>query len=334
MTEHKNIRLGVLLHGTASAASIAPLAASVEAAGFDEFWVSEDYFMLAGFSSAAIALAATQKLRIGLGAVASVARHPAATAMEAATLATAFPGRFDLAIGHGASVWMRQMGVLPKSPLTSMRECVTGIKALLAGKTLDTEGQYFTFGAISLTHKAPEQKVLTAVVGPKSIDLTGEIGDGLVISVLAGPRYVAAARARLTEAANAVGRSEALTLPTYVLAALDEDAATARAAIKPMLAFYLAIMGPTDLTGCYGINDQLADMIARGGADVIEREMPDEWLEWLGVWGTPDHCVAQIRALHEAGATSVVLVLVAHDNEAISAQIDLCARSILPALAK
>lgn len=334
MTEPNDIRLGILMHGTASAADIAPLAAAVEAAGFDEFWVSEDYFMLSGFSSAAIALAATQRLRIGLGAVASVARHPAVMAMETATLATAFPGRFDLAIGHGVPAWMRQMGLLPKSPLTAMRECVTGAKALLAGETLDAAGQYFTFDAVTLAHKAPEQKILTAVVGPKSIDLTGEVGDGLLISVLAGPRYVAAARARMTKAAAAAGRSEELSLPTYVIAAIDEDAATARAAIKPMLAFYLSIMGPTDLTGCYGINDQLADMIARGGAEVIEREMPDEWLEWLGVWGTPDHCVAQIRALNEAGATSVVLMFVAHDSEAISAQIDLCARAILPALAK
>ncbi|MCW2718668.1 MAG: flavin-dependent oxidoreductase [Pseudonocardia sp.] len=37
---------------------------------------------------------ATRRVKVGLGIVASVARHPAVTAMEIATLARAYPGRF------------------------------------------------------------------------------------------------------------------------------------------------------------------------------------------------------------------------------------------------
>jgi alkanesulfonate monooxygenase SsuD/methylene tetrahydromethanopterin reductase-like flavin-dependent oxidoreductase (luciferase family) len=106
----------------------------VEDLGFAELWLSEDYFFLGGFASAAIALQATRKIPVGIGVVASVVRHPAVTAMEIATLAGAFPGRLYPGIGHGVPVWMKQVGIYPKSVLGTLRESVTGIRRLLAGE--------------------------------------------------------------------------------------------------------------------------------------------------------------------------------------------------------
>jgi alkanesulfonate monooxygenase SsuD/methylene tetrahydromethanopterin reductase-like flavin-dependent oxidoreductase (luciferase family) len=182
--------VGILLLGDLAPAKLADYSRHIEAAGFSELWLAEDYFLLSGFAGAAIALQATSRIKVAIGAVANRVRHPAVTAMEATTLAGAFPGRFDsLGIGHGVPYWMRQMKLYPKSVLTSLREAVTGVKRLVRGETITEDGDYYSYDNVTLAHLAPDLKVLTAVVQAKSLELTAKIADGLILSVLAGPMW-------------------------------------------------------------------------------------------------------------------------------------------------
>ena len=322
--------VGLFLHGSTPAADIAPMCQLAEELGYGEVWLSEDCYMLAGFASTAIALQATRDIHVGLGAVASVTRHPAIIAMETATLANAYPGRFTMSIGHGPDVWTKQMGVYPGSILGAMRECIGGIRRLLDGETLQETGKHFTFETIRLEEPSKGLPLLVAAVGPRSIELAGEIADGLVVSVLAGPNYVAEARKRLKTAMQHAGRDGTSQLPVYALASVSRDREAARAAARASAAFYLWIMGTTLMTGAYGVNDQLRDMLDRGDAALIEREMPDEWLDWLAICGEPEECVEQIRALLDAGASSVDLAFV--PASATREQMELTASEILPKL--
>lgn len=320
--------LGILLHGTTPVHEIAPLARRIEEAGFSSLWFGEDYFFAGGFCSAAIALQATTRLQVGLGVVATVARHPAVLAMEAGTLAGAFPGRFTIGVGHGVPAWMRQMRLYPKSPLTAMRECLSSVRQLLDGKNLSFEGEYFGFREIALHHPAPSLPILAGVVGPKSVRVALEQADGLIVSALAGPQYVSHARQAVLEAAQAAGRDLDPQLPVFAFGCINEDGAKARATLRQICAFYLAAMGPTDLTGVYGVNDRLKAMIEQGGSELIAQQMPDEWLEWLGISGTPADCLRQINALLEAGATSVALAITPH--ESFDEQLAVFSREVLP----
>lgn len=323
--------LSVLVHGATPVHEIAHLAQQIEAAGFGSLWFGEDYFFAGGLTSAAIALQATQHIKIGLGVVATVARHPAVLAMEAATLAGAFPGRFTVGIGHGVPGWMKQMRLYPKSPLTAMRECMGAVRDLADGKTVNVEGEYFGFRDITLQQPAPDLSLLAGVVGPKSIRAAMPYCDGLIVSALAGPEYVRNAKKLIEESLAAAQRSITPQLPVFALACLGDGAKT-REELRAICAFYLAAMGATDLTGSYGVNDQLKDMIARGGADIIAREMPDEWLEWLGISGTRDHARQQIQQLLDAGATSVALAFVPH--ESFEEQLAFASRELLPCFAR
>ncbi len=306
---------GILLHGSTKPSLLASHACALEDAGFGSLWVSEDYFMLAGFSSAAIVLQATKNVPVTLAAVASVARHPAVTAMEAATIAGAFPGRFTLAVGHGVPAWTRQMGLYPRSALTAMRETVIGVKSLLAGEMRNVTGEYFTFKDIELLYPQPELPVLIAAVGPKSVDLTAEIADGLAASALSGPAYVRMARDRLVAGRTAAGRSGAAHLPVISFLSIDEDASAARARIRHYLAFYLVAMGPTDMTAAYDVSTALSEMISRGSVDMVAQEMPDEWIDYFGIAGTPSDCQDRIDALQDAGATDIALVFTTGGND-------------------
>jgi alkanesulfonate monooxygenase SsuD/methylene tetrahydromethanopterin reductase-like flavin-dependent oxidoreductase (luciferase family) len=320
--------IGVFILGDVAPNRIVELSRQVEASGFSELWFAEDYFMLSGFSSAAMALQATESIKVGVGAVSAVVRHPAVTAMEAATLAGAFPGRFTLAMGHGVPAWTRQMKLYPKSVLTAMRESVTSVKRLLAGETMSGEGEYFGFENVTLTHPAPTLQVLTAVVGPKSIDLTAEISDGMLIGALAGPEYVRTVSQRIKTQRPDGGKN--FPFVTYVMTSVARRREEARAKVRPSTALYIDAMGPTLLTGAYGVNDQVAAFISAGGAAAVEEKMPDEWLDWLAIAGEPAECVNGIQNMFAAGSTSVVLCIV--PSEELPEQLDMISREVLPKL--
>jgi len=322
--------MGVFILGDAKPGDLVALSQQVERCGFSDLWFAEDYFMLSGFASAGIGLQATQSVSVGIGAVSNRARHPAVTAMEASTLANAYPGRFTLGIGHGVPAWVKQMHLYPKSVLGSMREAITDVKRLLAGETLTQAGAYYGYDAVTLTHPAPDLQVLGAAVGPKSVDLCAEIADGMVLSAMAGPRYVATVRERIAKVRRARGLPEDVELVTYALASAGEDRAAARAKVRPMISFYLEAMGPTLLTGAYDANEALVRMIEDGGAAAIEAGMPDEWLDWLAVAGRPEDCRAGIEALFDAGATRVVLCIV--PTEELPTQLETFGSEVLPGL--
>ena len=322
--------MGVFILGDVAPGNVVGLSRQVERCGFSDLWFAEDYFMLSGFASAGMALQATDSVHVGVGAVSNRVRHPAVTAMEASTLANAYPGRFTLGIGHGVPAWVAQMHLTPKSVLGSMREAITDVKRLLAGETLTHFGAYYGHDRVALTHPAPDLKVLGAAVGPRSVDLCAEIADGMVISVLAGPRYVATVRERIAQVRETRGLPEDFEMVVYALASVGDDRAAARAKARPATAFYLEAMGPTLITGAYDANEALVAMIEAGGAAAIEADMPDDWLDWLVVAGRAEDCRAGIAALFDAGATKVVLCVV--PSEELPTQLETLGREVLPGL--
>lgn len=325
------VPVGVFIATSTPPEQIPALAKRVESLGYSELWVAEDYFCYGGMTAAALALGATTTIKVGLGVVASVARHPAVTAMEIATLARVYPDRFLPGIGHGLGFWTDQMGLTPTSPLTALTEAVTGIRHLLSGETLDNAGKQFTFNSVALTHPAPaDVPILTGVLGPKSLKLSGKLADGTVMSVLAGTKYLEDALVHIQAGMAEGGRTSHL-IPTFALFSCKPDLKAAKQAARPMLAFYLAAVGPHNaLTKPYGYNEVLADMNERGAAELIEREMTDEWVDELTVSGDPDEVADRIKALQAAGATSVVLSPV---NVATAAEeLELVAKSVFPKL--
>ncbi|MCF7547951.1 LLM class flavin-dependent oxidoreductase [Pseudonocardia sp. WMMC193] len=321
--------VGVFVATSTPPERIPVLAAAAERLGYGEVWVAEDYFCYGGFTGAALALGATERVQVGLGIVASVARHPAVTAMEIATLARAHPGRFLPGIGHGVPFWTDQMGLTAKSPLSALTECVTGVQRLLAGETLDEQGKQFSFHSVTATHPVEDPvPILTGVLGPKSLQLSGRIADGTVMSVLAGTTYLEKALGHIRSGMAESGRTEHL-VPTFALFSIAKDGAQARKAVRPALAGYLAAVGPHNpLTGACGYNDQLAELLRE--PDTLAENLPDEWIDTLAVAGDPDEVTARVAALRAAGATSVVLSPVNADT-ALD-ELELAASTVLPQL--
>ncbi len=255
-------------------------------------------------------------------------RHPAVTAMEIATLAGAYPGRFIPGIGHGFPFWTRQMGLYPKSILSVLRETVTSVRRLLDGETITAHDGHFHFDQIELHHPVSGVELMTGVTGPKSLELSGEVADGTILSVCSSPDYVKYAAEITARGAATASRTAPHKLPTFALFKMDENRGVAKGAARATVAFLLSATGPTPLTASMGINDALVDMIERGGMETVAQEMPEEWIDQLTITGEPDECLEQIQAFVHNGASSIVLTPLPGDD--IESQVELAARHILP----
>lgn len=186
---------------------------AVDDAGVAELWLWEDCFLEGGLTTAAMALAWTSessRLRVGLGLMPVPLRNPALAAMEVATLARTFPGRFVPTFGHGVLDWMRQVGGGVESPMTLLRESVTAVRSLLHGETVSTSGRYVSLDAVGLDWPPAEPPVvMVGARGPKTVALAGEVGDGVLLDAeAAGPDEVRRARSTVGPDARVVVYAE------------------------------------------------------------------------------------------------------------------------------
>jgi 5,10-methylenetetrahydromethanopterin reductase len=300
-----------------------------EELGFGEIWLPEDYFFSGGISTAAAVLAATPSLPVGLGIVSALVRHPGLLAMELATISRMYPGRLHPGIGLGVPYWLGQMGLMPKSSLGAMRECVTSLRRLLAGEELTESGNQFFFENVKLTHPATESLPLyMGVVGPKMLRLSGEIADGTVLGVTASLEYVHWARGEIATGAERAGNTGKHRVVCYGIFAVDKDRRKARATARGQVAFYCGVVGVTSYSDAYGISDELRAMIAEHGIDGLHDVVPEQWVEDLSISGDPEECVEKIRRYLEAGVDSVMLWLPPGDEA--EARMRMAATEILP----
>ena len=326
--------VGVVAATTLTPNEIIRFARLAEELGYGEAWFAEDYFWVAGISAAAAALTATEEIPVGIGILSAMVRHPAVLAMEIATIDAMHPGRLRPAIALGNPGWIKQMGRVPRSQLQALRETVTSVIALLRGETLTSEGDEYSFEQVRLEYPS-DVPVYMGAVGPKMHRLAGEIADATLSGVLSSPPYIRMVRAQI--AAGRASRSHSTVtqphrLATYALYCVNDDGATARKELRESVAFYLATLeGQSALTDALGYGDRLLDMHTRGGTDpatLIARELPDEWLDTLGIAGDPDQCAAKIQALLDAGCDAVILSAVPATQTEL--QLRMTAREVLP----
>jgi alkanesulfonate monooxygenase SsuD/methylene tetrahydromethanopterin reductase-like flavin-dependent oxidoreductase (luciferase family) len=168
---------------------------AAEAAGVDELWLWEDCFLEGGLTAAAVALAWSERITVGIGLLPVPFRNPALAAMELATLARVFPGRLTVALGHGVQDWMRQVGAAVESPMTLLREHTSAVRALLAGETVDVHGRYVALDKVALDWPPAEPPtLLVGGRGPKTVALAGEVSDGVLLDSVTDVDVVRRAR--------------------------------------------------------------------------------------------------------------------------------------------
>ncbi len=147
-------------------ATLAEYRPALERKGPGDVWVVEDLSFAGGIATAATALAATQRLGVGLGILPAMVRNPLFAAMEIAALSRLYPGRVLPGIGHGMQDWMAVAGARPESPLTALKEVLTCVSALLHGETVTVQGRYLHLDGAQLQFPPGAHTVAGRRAGP------------------------------------------------------------------------------------------------------------------------------------------------------------------------
>ncbi len=289
-------QIGMCFDRAFAAGAMPEYSRRVEAAGIEQLWVIEDCFYTAGVSLAATALAVTDSLQVGIGILPAVARNPAITAMEIATLCNIAPGRFVPGIGHGVQSWMGQMGVRSPSPLTTLDETISVVKRLLTGGEVTFSGREVTLDHVRLDQPpAAVPPVLAGVQQRRSLELAGRVADGIILVEGAGPTYV-------SWALDHAGRPDPFHVVTFTMLSIHEVRREAYRSAAPLVAGWIAERRPA--VTVLPFFDEMASRIADGGADALVDMPPDYWIE-LGAVGTIDDALAHVAALEAAGVHSI-----------------------------
>jgi len=233
------------------------VAQEAERLGYAVVWVAEAY---GSDAPSVLSWVGAKTERIGLGAAVMQipARTPAMTAMTAATLDTLSGGRFRLGLGvSGPQVSEGWHGVRFAAPLARTREYVDIVRMALRRERVAYAGKHFTLPlpdgpgkALKLTIRPPrpDLPVYLAAVGPKNLELAGEIADGW-LAIFFSPEHSGDLVASVAAGARRAGRGTAdnplagFDIAPTVPVCITDDVEAAAAAVSGYAALYVGGMG-------------------------------------------------------------------------------------------
>jgi alkanesulfonate monooxygenase SsuD/methylene tetrahydromethanopterin reductase-like flavin-dependent oxidoreductase (luciferase family) len=308
--------LGIMFQREYPPEELVAFTKAVEALGMDELWVVEDCFYAGGIAQAATALAYSERMQIGLGIMPAVARNPAFTALEIASLARIAPKRFRAGIGHGVTGWMEQIGALPKSQLAALEETTLAVKGILSGANYSLDGKWTNLRDVKLYHPLSSiPPVYLGVRREKSLQLSGRVADGTILAEGSSPAYIQWAKEQI-----ALGQQndEKHHISVYIYWSMDDDVAVAEGRVRERLAANMASGRKDMYQEAMGITDAVQEMLKEGGIDYLRDNMPEGWMREMALYGSYEACARTIEKLVAAGTDSILLVPLMHKDIAVS----------------
>jgi alkanesulfonate monooxygenase SsuD/methylene tetrahydromethanopterin reductase-like flavin-dependent oxidoreductase (luciferase family) len=324
--------IGVTLLNTAdmSMPDIIRYAQEAEALGYEGFWATEGDGKDT-FSLMALVAQATQRIQLGTGIVSFYSRTPTLLAMGASTLHRISGGRFThFGVGTGGVYFTeRGHGVKLEHPVVRARETVEIIRGLLlrnqvAQRQRDAQpidilrgtAEHFSYPGSLFSVKdfrlreAPidgPMSIYLSAIGPKMVELTAQIADGVVtngLTIESYDRY----RELIARAAGEVGRDpEEVGLYSLKMMGVESDDAVE--AVRRALTFFFASAHfyPVMEVSGYAAEAQHIQQRWRSGDFVgASRVVTDAMVEKFAVMGSPAQRAAHLGWMLERGVYPIL----------------------------
>jgi F420-dependent oxidoreductase-like protein len=283
-----------------------------ERLGFSVTWAAEAYGSDAATLLTWIA-AQTSTIDVGAAVFQIPARTPAMTAMTAATLDRLSGGRFRLGLGvSGPQVSEGWHGVRFDKPLARTREYVAIVNAALRRETVAFDGSYFTLPLpdgpgkalkLSIRPMRDHVPIYLAAVGPKNLELAGEVADGW-LGILNEPSY-------LGEQLNHIKAGRAVRQPDLGL-----DGFAGADPIRGYAALYIGGMGSREknfynaLAVRMGYAKEAAEIqdlyLAKKHREAMAA-VPHEFIDSISLLGGKERIADKLTAYAENGVTTLSL---------------------------
>jgi F420-dependent oxidoreductase-like protein len=299
------------------------LAREADRLGYAVVWAAEAY---GSDSPSMLAWMAGQTERVDLGsAVMQIpARTPAMTAMTAATIDALSGGRFRLGLGvSGPQVSEGWHGVRFAKPLARTREYVDIVRMAVARKPVSYDGAHYTLPlpdgpgkALRLGFHPPREHipVYLAAVGPKNLELAGEIADGW-LAVFYAPEFADEQLAAVTAGRARAGRELAgFDVVPSVPVVVGDDVTACADLVRWYAALYVGGMGSRE----QNFYNQLATRMGYGDAARRVQDLylakqhreaaaavPTDFVDRTSLLGPKARIADRMRAYAEAGVTTL-----------------------------
>ena len=290
--------------------------------GVDYAWSAEAWGMDAVTPLANLA-ALTENIKLGTGIMQTSARTPAAAAMTSLSMARLSNNRFVLGLGvSGPQVVEGLHGAPFDRPLGRLREYIDIVRQGIGGERISIEGEHYVLPRPGGEGKAlrlgmppnPSIPIYLATLGPKMLELTGELADGWVGTSFI-PESSADVIGHLRSGAEKAGRQLSdLDLQVNATIEVSDDVDALIAKYKRSSAFTLGAMGSADTNFYNNAYSRAgwADMAAKvqslwvaGDKQAAMDAVEPEFVLQTQMVGTEAMVLERIRAKAAVGITTL-----------------------------
>jgi F420-dependent oxidoreductase-like protein len=329
------MRLGLNLGywGAGNDANNLKLAQEADRLGYSVAWAAEAYGSDVPTVLAWVAAHTTQ-IDVGSAILQIPARQPTMAAMTAATLDTLSGGRFRMGLGvSGPQVSEGWYGVKFDKPLARTREYVEIVKKALRRERVAFEGRHFTLPLPDgpgkplklIVHPVREEiPIYLASIGPKNLELTGEIADGW-LAIFYSPEYGPESLELIRKGREKVGKTldGFDVVPTSPIV-VGDDWKVAADQIRGYAALYVGGMGSREqnfynnLACRMGYEAEAAEIqnlyLAKDYAGAAAK-VPLGFLDSTALLGPKERIAEKMQAMAESGVTTLTVSPVLQDLE-------------------
>jgi F420-dependent oxidoreductase-like protein len=293
-----------------------------ERLGVDCVWSAEAWGHDA-VTPLAFMAARTSRIRLGTGIMQAGTRTPALVAMTAMSLAAMSNGRFLLGLGtSGPQVIEGWHGIRFERPVLRMRETIDVVRRITRGERLSYRGAVYELplpggegkALRSAARPRPDIPIYLATLGPRSLEMTGELADGWLGTSFM-PEHADVFFTHIAAGAARAGRSlAALDLHAGGVVAFSDDVPALIARRKPGLAFTLGAMGSRrqnfynaafQRAGYADVALAVQGLWLEGRREEAAARVPDEMVLQTNLLGTPAMVRDRVDAYRQAGITTL-----------------------------
>lgn len=303
-----------------------------ERLGYDVAFVPEGYRSDAASLLGYVA-ARTTRIHLASGVFQMPGRTPVMTAMTTAMLDGLSGGRFRVGLGSAnAHVTEGWHGAPFDRPLGRAREYVTVLRAALAGDPVVHHGEHFRLplpGGRGEPFRLPGRlinqsiPIYLAAVGPRALELAGEIADGW-FGVFCSPDRIVEALGRIRTGAARSGRGlDNFEVIPSVPIVVGTDPRACADAIRNYVArfvslgdrahnFYYAFL---ERSGHSAAAATIWQRFRSGDLEGAAAAVPFDFLDATSLLGPPDRVASRLAAYAAAGVTTIALSPFAADPQ-------------------
>ena len=321
--------VGIGLAARGDVADVVGWANDARRRGLDSVWIHDSYFERDAVTYATAIAAQVPDIKIALGALNPLTRHPVVLAMTISAIDDMAPGRVILGMGTGLPLRLAQMGIpyTPDAGVEAVSKAIDTVRALWRGERIPsgTPGLPPVQPMFAPVHNVP---IYIAAYRTPFLKLAGEKADGYLSRPAESVANLRRMVPKIRAASLAAGRPEnAVTVAGYLLTFIDKTRREAlnRAKREPFVIYMMSVLSDFSLQQV-GFEKELRDTIsAAWRAEDYHKAanlIPDEMLDAFMLCGTREDVALKAAQYRDAGMDLPLLQPAVQDDDQMQAIFD------------